>query len=85
MAERQIHNIKSGETLSEIAARYGVSVGQLAEANDIKDPNRIEAGKSIRIPSKKGDGVSNFIASIMDCFAHLFRNCPGKVFFFFFQ
>lgn len=43
------HVIAPGETLSQIAARAGVSVAELAEANGITDPNRILAGTELRV------------------------------------
>ena len=42
------HTIKSGETLSDIAERYHVSVKQLRKANKIKG-NTIRAGKKLKI------------------------------------
>jgi nucleoid-associated protein YgaU len=44
------HRVKRGETLSQIAKWYGVSVNQLAKANGIKNPNRIYAGQVLCIP-----------------------------------
>jgi LysM repeat protein len=44
------HKISYGETLSEIAAKNNVSVDRLAQANKIKNPNRIYAGQKIYIP-----------------------------------
>lgn len=49
----RMHEVRPGETLSDIAARYGVSVAGLAKSNDIADPNLIVAGQRIRI---KGGG-----------------------------
>ncbi|EEI2469884.1 LysM peptidoglycan-binding domain-containing protein, partial [Salmonella enterica] len=46
--------IQSGDTLSEIAARYEVSVSELTENNGIKDPNKIYPGQRIVIYGKKG-------------------------------
>lgn len=45
------YTIKSGDTLSAIAARYGTSVSALAAANGITNPNLIVAGKALNIPS----------------------------------
>lgn len=45
------HRIKSGESLSVIARRYGVTVSQLKSANNMRS-DRITAGKSLKIPSK---------------------------------
>ncbi len=45
------HTVRSGETLSDIAARYGVSVSSLARANGLSDPNLVVSGTSLSIPS----------------------------------
>lgn len=45
-----VHTVARGETLSSIASRYGVTVAQLTEANDIRDPNRLQRGLKLRIP-----------------------------------
>lgn len=45
--------IQSGDTLSKIAARHGVSVEDLAKANGISDPNRIRAGQTLTIPGQE--------------------------------
>ncbi len=44
------YKIRSGDTLSGIAARYKTTVGALARANGIKNVNLIYAGSSLRIP-----------------------------------
>ena len=44
------HEVKSGETLSAIAAAYGVSVKAILDNNDIKDPNRLRVGQKLFIP-----------------------------------
>jgi LysM repeat protein len=43
--------IAPGDTLSAIAARHGVSLGALVSANGITDPNRIVAGRVLRLPA----------------------------------
>jgi LysM repeat protein len=45
------HPVARGETLSSIAARYGISPAALAAANGITDPNRIVAGRTLVIPT----------------------------------
>ena len=47
------YTVKKGDTLSGIAARFGTSVSALVSANDIKNPNIINAGQVIQIPAKK--------------------------------
>lgn len=44
------HKIKKGETLWSIARAYRVNLQDLAEANNITDPSRIEEGSVIFIP-----------------------------------
>jgi murein DD-endopeptidase MepM/ murein hydrolase activator NlpD len=44
------HRVKSGETLSIIARAYHVDLQELAEINNIDNPNRIEADGVIFIP-----------------------------------
>jgi membrane-bound lytic murein transglycosylase D len=51
--------VASGETLSHIAARHGVTVGDLMRANGISKPTSIRAGQVLRIPTggaKSGAG-----------------------------
>ena len=43
------YTVKSGDTLSGIAAKYGTTYQRLAQINGIADPNRIYAGQTIRI------------------------------------
>lgn len=43
------HTIKSGETLSGIAAKYGTTVAKLQSLNGIKNVNKIYAGSRIRV------------------------------------
>lgn len=45
----QYYNVRSGDTLSRIALRYGTSYQTLAKLNGIKNPNRIYPGQSIRL------------------------------------
>jgi len=44
------HVVASGDTLFRIALRYGVSMDELAAANDIVDPTRIFSGQTLVIP-----------------------------------
>ena len=50
--------VKAGETLSDIAARYGVSVGSLMRENGLRDSNHVEAGQTLRLPSGAAAGVT---------------------------
>lgn len=44
------HTVKSGETLSTIAKKYGVKQGDIAVANNITDPQKIYLGMELIIP-----------------------------------
>lgn len=45
--------VKSGDTLSGIAAKYGTTYQDLAKYNNISNPNRISVGQVIKIPNIK--------------------------------
>lgn len=53
------HNISWGDTLSQIAVRYGTSVDALMSLNSqIRDPDLIYAGDTLRLPGgADGDGA----------------------------
>jgi LysM repeat protein len=52
------YQIKSGDTLSRIAQRYGTSVSALMKANSqIKNANLIYAGRSLNIPGSRDEFV----------------------------
>ena len=44
--------VQSGDTLTYIARKYGLTYQEIAEYNGIKDPNRIYTGQVIKIPGK---------------------------------
>lgn len=45
-----VYTVKTGDTLSGIAAKYGTTYKALAEYNGISNPNIIYTGQKIRIP-----------------------------------
>lgn len=47
---QQTYTVKRGDTLSQIAQRYGVSTADLARANGITNPRLIYAGQQLVIP-----------------------------------
>lgn len=44
------YQIKAGETLTDIAARYGLTVEELSALNGISNPNNIQVGQRIKVP-----------------------------------
>lgn len=51
------HEIKDGETLSQIAEANGLSTEELAEYNEIESPDSVFSGQTIIIPSPSGNFV----------------------------
>jgi len=43
------HKVQSGETLSVIADRYGVSMQNLIALNGISNPNQVEVGRTLKL------------------------------------
>lgn len=46
---KKYYTIKSGDTLSGIAAKYETTVNAIAQLNGIENPNLIIAGDTIRV------------------------------------
>ena len=48
--------VQSGETLSDIAARYGVSINSLMRLNGIRNSDHVEPGQTLRLPGSVSAG-----------------------------
>lgn len=48
-----IYEIKKGDTLFNLASRYGVSWQTLAELNSLKEPYLLKVGQKIKIPETR--------------------------------
>lgn len=75
-----VYTVKKGDTLSQIAAKYGTTYQAIAAYNGIKNPNAIRVGQKIKIPAstapaalKKGDRVKVLNAVTYD--GKPFRTC----------
>ncbi len=44
------YTVEAGDTLNEIAAQFGVDADDLADANDIDDPENLIVGQELEIP-----------------------------------
>lgn len=51
-ADATRHVVKPGETLGGIARKYGVKQGDIAVANNITDPRKIQPGQELIIPAR---------------------------------
>lgn len=49
-ASAATYEIRPGDTLSSVARRFGVSVGDIARTNQISNPNYVVAGRRIQVP-----------------------------------
>jgi LysM repeat protein len=45
-----IYKVRSGDTLTAIAARFGTTVRVLAQLNGISDPSRLRIGQVLKLP-----------------------------------
>jgi len=54
VATTAVHVVSAGDNLAELAARYGTSVGDLAAANGISNPNLIRIGQHLSVPEGGG-------------------------------
>ncbi len=49
--QKQVHVVRRGETISAIAAHFGVSEAKLMSANGITRASRLQAGQRLKIPT----------------------------------
>jgi len=57
------HVVARGETLSQIARRYGVAVADLSSSNGNVEPRRLQIGQRLLIPMGAGTGQATFASS----------------------
>lgn len=58
--------VQPGDTLGDIAQRYGVSLQALMDANGITDPNALEVGTALLIPAVQPIGAGSALKIIPD-------------------
>ena len=51
------HTVQVGETLSQIAQTYDVSLADLLDANGIRDADNVRIGQTLRIPGASGQAI----------------------------
>ena len=65
------YTVKRGDTLAEIAREYGVSVNELAEANNIANPNLIYPGQVLVIPGEDDQPDTVYVVTRGDTLARI--------------
>jgi membrane-bound lytic murein transglycosylase D len=53
----KFHTVKRGETVTTIARKFGVTVKELRDANDLTSRSRIRAQQTLMIPSRSTAGL----------------------------
>ena len=71
-----VHIVQRGETLSQIARVYGVSMTALAQANGIRNPNFIYVGQRLAIPGASGGNAGSSGGATASGGVHVVR--PGE-------
>lgn len=61
MKDMVVHTVETGETMSSIAAKYGVKAETIMWENDLYDANRLKVGQKLYIPPL--DGVTYTVLS----------------------
>ena len=61
-----VHVVQPGESLSQIAVRYGVTMSALATANSIGNTNYIYTGQQLVIPDGSGGDTGSYTAGSGD-------------------
>ena len=51
--------VERGQTLTAIAARYHTTVAELVRLNGLKNPDRVVAGQTLKLPAGEGGSASN--------------------------
>ncbi len=63
-ASGRTHTVRSGDTLSGLAARYGTSVSGIATASRISSGSLLRVGQRLRIPGSTGHAVSDTFGGV---------------------
>lgn len=58
------YRVRRGDALSIIAARYGLSVGELADANNMSTGDMLRAGSALRLPAQAATAVAAVHAAV---------------------
>ena len=73
-----VYKVRVGDTLSLIANQHNVSIGSLAQINQITDPDIIEAAKLLKIPQQPSSTSLTLPGYRGGNYTHLESNFSGK-------
>ncbi|AZM53345.1 CHAP domain-containing protein [Streptomyces sp. WAC 01529] len=62
------YTVEAGDTLGEIAAAHGTTVEILADLNGIKDPNKLGAGRKLKLPAGASTAKVVSLAKLIKAF-----------------
>lgn len=48
-----VYTVKSGDTLFDIGQRLGIPFQQIADLNNLPDPDKIDVGQKLKLPGEK--------------------------------
>lgn len=68
------YTVQSGDTLSGIAAQYGVSYMSIAQASGISNPDRIFAGQRVSVPCNGGSFSGGYYRGSHSSYGRISRN-----------
>jgi len=74
----QTHYAKRGERLSSIAKKYGITVAQLQEANDISAKKRLQSNQPLLVPAPHGGANSKMSDQDVIDVAYTDANLPKE-------
>jgi murein DD-endopeptidase MepM/ murein hydrolase activator NlpD len=57
------HRVEQGDTLWELATRYGVTIEELLAVNGPLDPGHLRIGQELVLPARAGDGTATASAA----------------------
>jgi LysM repeat protein len=58
LSSTRSHVVAKGETLTQIAKQYGVTVDEIQKANNIQDAKKLQSGQTIKIPGAASPSAS---------------------------
>jgi LysM repeat protein len=63
----QTHVVRTGDTLTNISTRYGVSIQAIQQANDLTNIGYIYNGQRLIIPTQSTNPINQPVAQSLDC------------------